>query len=164
MPLVPCGRFGDFLLFFMQLRVDDFQIRSRWYSPKKRKKEKNSFCIFIFFSFFNTGYGEGVRKFAYNCLWVIFWTFYQQLHVLFRNFLRKSLNLVSALFSGFVYSCTVPETSLYVRNWLEYFNKNYYVNRSKLWFRIPLLNPLILVARSMLFVFIFFANPLKKFV
>ena len=24
-----CGRFGDFLLFFMQLRVDDFQIRSR---------------------------------------------------------------------------------------------------------------------------------------
>jgi hypothetical protein len=27
-----CGRFGDFLLFFMQLRVDDFQIRSRWYS------------------------------------------------------------------------------------------------------------------------------------
>ncbi len=23
-----CGRFGDFLLFFMQLRVDDFQIRS----------------------------------------------------------------------------------------------------------------------------------------
>ncbi len=26
-----CGRFGDFLLFFMQLRVDDFQIRSRWY-------------------------------------------------------------------------------------------------------------------------------------
>jgi hypothetical protein len=24
-----CGMFGDFLLFFMQLRVDDFQIRSR---------------------------------------------------------------------------------------------------------------------------------------
>ena len=24
-----CGRFGDFLLFFMQLRVDDFKIRSR---------------------------------------------------------------------------------------------------------------------------------------
>ena len=24
-----CGRFGDFPLFFMQLRVDDFQIRSR---------------------------------------------------------------------------------------------------------------------------------------
>jgi hypothetical protein len=24
-----CGRFGDFLLFFMHLRVDDFQIRSR---------------------------------------------------------------------------------------------------------------------------------------
>jgi hypothetical protein len=24
-----CGRFGDFLLFFMQLRVDDFYIRLR---------------------------------------------------------------------------------------------------------------------------------------
>ena len=24
-----CGRFGDFLLFFMQLRVDNFHIRSR---------------------------------------------------------------------------------------------------------------------------------------
>ncbi len=29
-----CGRFVDFLLFFMQLRVDDFQIRSRWYIGK----------------------------------------------------------------------------------------------------------------------------------
>ncbi len=31
-----CGRFVDFLLFFMQLRVDDFQIRSR-YTHKEKK-------------------------------------------------------------------------------------------------------------------------------
>jgi hypothetical protein len=42
-----CGRFGDFLLFFMQLRVDDFQIRSRWY---KRFKGLVVLCYLIFYN------------------------------------------------------------------------------------------------------------------